>query len=286
MGLKASEYAVDEANAKLLKSWLTAGKWSIEQATLLFLEIDPDRTQGDCFATFSGHRSIQYEYYDDDDPSSRISYWVDDDGEPDYLTSEQRTLLNETRRTYKEIERNLNLHESAEPVEWICLACKKGITIPWLEWAIERKLYIPKQEADKTPPSDFDKVSVTYQPELAIDLQKGVGGTVAVSDSLVGLLKPERRPAAKSAQFTMKKAAIIAQHEHEWPTVVQDIKDAARNGLSAAAKADAREWREADAMEWARTKGKLTSIEKPGKALAGANSIFNSQTSHKQAFED
>ena len=142
MGLMANEFGVDESNAKRLKSWLSAGQWSSEEATLLFLEIDPDRTHGDCFSTFSGPGSIRYEYYDDDDPSSLMSYGVGDDGEPEYLSSEQRTLMNETRRTCKEIARKINLFESAKPHEWIDLAVEKDIVIPWLAWAIKNNLYV------------------------------------------------------------------------------------------------------------------------------------------------
>jgi len=67
----------------------------------------------------------------------------------------------------------------------------------------------------------------------------------------------EPRPAATSPRFTMTKAAMIAQHEHEWHTIKRDMADAKRNGLSAAAKEGARGWREADAMEWARANNRL-----------------------------
>jgi hypothetical protein len=67
----------------------------------------------------------------------------------------------------------------------------------------------------------------------------------------------------------MSKAALIGAHKHEWPTIVRDIADASTNGLSAA-KAGAREWWESQAMEWARTKGKLESTAKPASVLAQA----------------
>ncbi len=145
----SSDYTIDESNAKQLKAWLTAGKWSIQDATLLFLDIDPDRHCGECFATFSGHGSIRYDYYDDDNPSSQISFGVDDDGEVDYLTAEKRNLLNQTRSLWKEIERKLNLYESAVPQEWIDLALKKGVDIPWLAWAKRNNLVVSNEATTK-----------------------------------------------------------------------------------------------------------------------------------------
>ncbi len=137
----ANEYDVDEGNAELLKSWLDAGKWSREQATLLFLDIDPDRAYGECFATFSGHGSIQYDYFDDDDTNSRILTGHDCDGDEVYLTTEQDTLLSKTKILRKKIERKINQVGEAGPQEWIDLALEKDIHIPWLDWAVKNNLY-------------------------------------------------------------------------------------------------------------------------------------------------
>lgn len=76
-------------------------------------------------------------------------------------------------------------------------------------------------------------------------------------------------------KFSMPRGALVAAHEHEWSTIRRDIADASTNGL-AAAKAGAREWHEATAMEWARAKGKLESAAKPASVLAQAlNSMAN-----------
>ncbi len=56
--------------------------------------------------------------------------------------------------------------------------------------------------------------------------------------------------------FSMTKAALIAAHEHEWPTIERDIKDASGNGLSKA-RAGNRDWKEVAALQWARSKNKL-----------------------------
>ena len=81
----------------------------------------------------------------------------------------------------------------------------------------------------------------------------------------VPVIEQDRKKTGPS--FTMTKAAMIEQHKHEWPTIARDIADAKRNGLSGVAKESARGWREAEAMEWARTKGKLKGAET---ALASA----------------
>jgi hypothetical protein len=95
----------------------------------------------------------------------------------------------------------------------------------------------------------------------------------------------EPRATATGPQFTMTKAAMIEQHKHEWLTIEQDFKGAARNGLSAA-KAGAREWREADAMQWARAKGRLTSIDKPAQSLTGAmNNMASLPTSQQHTLK-
>lgn len=74
-------------------------------------------------------------------------------------------------------------------------------------------------------------------------------------------------PKAAAVPFT--KAALIKAHEHEWPTIARDMDDAHANGLSAA-KAGKRGWKEAEALEWARAKGKLQTTSKPAASLAQA----------------
>ena len=59
-------------------------------------------------------------------------------------------------------------------IEW---ALAKRFKPHWLDWAIGRKLYIPKREANKTLLSD---TSLNDQVKLAMDLKAGAGGAVAV----------------------------------------------------------------------------------------------------------
>ena len=76
--------------------------------------------------------------------------------------------------------------------------------------------------------------------------------------------------ASKAVVVPFKKAALIAAHVHEWPSIERDIADANTNGLAAAAKAGARGWKEEAALVWARANGKLISAAKPANSLAQA----------------
>lgn len=74
---------------------------------------------------------------------------------------------------------------------------------------------------------------------------------------------------ASSPKFSMTRAALVAQHRHEWPTIEADIKDASKNGLSAA-RVDARGWDEDLAVDWARSKDKLIQPAVAGARLSSA----------------
>ena len=87
--------------------------------------------------------------------------------------------------------------------------------------------------------------------------------------------------ASNAPVVPFKKAALIAAHMHEWPTIERDISDANTNGLAAAAKAGERGWLEAGALNWARAKGKLISTAKPADSLAQAMHRFGTLPSWK-----
>lgn len=56
----------------------------------------------------------------------------------------------------------------------------------------------------------------------------------------------------------LKKSALVAELEHEWPSIKEDLSEASRNGLNDAAKAEEHGyWFREKAREWARTRGKL-----------------------------
>ena len=68
---------------------------------------------------------------------------------------------------------------------------------------------------------------------------------------------PELSP-DEPAPTIMKKKALIAHLEHEWPSIEADLKDATRNGLKDAAATGVHgEWFVEPARAWAQRKGKL-----------------------------
>ena len=91
--------------------------------------------------------------------------------------------------------------------------------------------------------------------------------------------------ASNSPVVPFKKAALIAEHVHEWPSIERDIADANTNGLAAAAKAGARGWIEDDALVWARANGKLISAAKPANSLAQAMHTLGTLPSRKHTMQ-
>lgn len=87
----------------------------------------------------------------------------------------------------------------------------------------------------------------------------------AAPSPAIGLLSTD---SARSSQMVpFKRAALIAAHLHQWPTIERDLADARENGLAAAAKAGARGWKEPVALEWARANGKLKSDARPADSV-------------------
>ena len=87
--------------------------------------------------------------------------------------------------------------------------------------------------------------------------------TIMASDDVKPASTSTIKAATTGARLATNRAALIAQHKHEWPTIERDIQDAAGNGLAKAAKAGNRDWHESEALEWARSKNKLMRTEKP-----------------------
>ena len=87
-----------------------------------------------------------------------------------------------------------------------------------------------------------------------------------LTEPAVAAKEKEPRTAETRPKFSMTRAALIAAHEHAWPTIKGDIKEASKNGLSAA-MAGKRGWCEDRALAWARAKGKLEAAAKPADPL-------------------
>ena len=81
--------------------------------------------------------------------------------------------------------------------------------------------------------------------------------TIVATDDVKPASTSPVKAATTGARLATNKAALIAQHKHEWPTIEGDLKDASSNGLSKAAKAGKRDWIGEAAVQWARSKNKL-----------------------------
>jgi hypothetical protein len=75
---------------------------------------------------------------------------------------------------------------------------------------------------------------------------------------------------------------MITQFKAMWPTIESDLADASKNGLAAAAKAGTRDWREQEAMEWARAKNKL----QPNKSATKLDDVMRGISSRVIKFGD
>lgn len=96
-----------------------------------------------------------------------------------------------------------------------------------------------------------------------------------------GATQPQREQAEPDAaeRRALKKAALIAELVHEWPTIEADISEAARNGLDAARVKDRAGWYYVDAArQWAEPRGKL---KKPHNALSGSSVFTASARVHR-----
>lgn len=61
----------------------------------------------------------------------------------------------------------------------------------------------------------------------------------------------------------LKRAALIKQHEPEWPTIESDLREASRNGLSVAQVASRTGyWNPEAALRWGKEHGKLITHKK------------------------
>lgn len=106
-------------------------------------------------------------------------------------------------------------------------------------------------------------------------------GSEGTSDAPVG----EQRPAVTGPKFSMNKAALVAAHKHEWPTIEGDIKHASSNGLADAKALKGRDWNEEVAMLWAASKGKLKTAQKSSDPLFQATHNMGSLPSRKHTLK-
>lgn len=203
MSTEASKYAVHGANENRLKAWLKAGQWTREEAVLLLLGIDPASVTAECFMTFNGEDEIQYEFLSHS-PKERAAIDYDENGEPLYLSYGHEALFDRTMAKGFGLDLQLNSVDKAEPIKWIELAREEGIAIPWLDWAIEKGLYIQKVEpdAESTAPVVGGSEDALIQWQLMATAEK----LIAAFGSFSGMNKAwfnalKYKPQLKAARY-------------------------------------------------------------------------------------
>lgn len=132
---------------------------------------------------------------------------------------------------------------------------------------------LPPSMALAPQPASSDWESFIYQSGYELT-EEDANEAAAIVDAM---RNPEDDFQLSTETISTRKGLLEA-HGHEWPTLERDLRDAAVNGLAKAAKAGARGWLNSKALDWARSKGKLTSTKKtPPQQPA---SVFNVLT-HK-----
>ena len=117
------------------------------------------------------------------------------------LLTRMNSDLDELRSIWAGCKRDSEA-EDHSPTFFIEWASSKGFRPDWLDWAIERKLYIPKQEADQTSLSDFDKTSIACPPNAAKDASKGAAPATETKEQ-----RQDRRLAScEAARLVMPKS--------------------------------------------------------------------------------
>lgn len=150
--------------------------------------------------------------------------------------------------TIYDFEGQMRLHKESENLERVQL--EKRVEFARLD--AQAEYYESKRATDNA------LARVTEKSRVA---QSAPADTAA---PLAAPVAPES--AGNTPKF--KRAALIAAHIHEWPTIARDIADAKENGLAATAKAGERGWIESAAMGWAKANGKLEHTAKPASSLA------------------
>lgn len=122
----------------------------------------------------------------------------------------------------------------------------------------------------ESPASIFDKQTFSrnqisswldryprYKSAYSFARDKPAVETAVETTDRVKPIKNSPSPLSLEARLPLTRSAMITQFKAMWPTIESDLADASKNGLAAAAKAGTRDWREQEAMEWARAKNKL-----------------------------
>lgn len=138
----------DNGNENRVCFWLRLDAWQLREAAMVLVDIDPDgskehrKKQGfESVKTFGGGR-----YPSIDSFGFPISLGQDDMAN-DYFEGQDELAV--YQKKYDDMCRilyNLDDIEYDKPSYWIERAISKKVNIPWLEFAIRKGFYVPKQD--------------------------------------------------------------------------------------------------------------------------------------------
>jgi hypothetical protein len=111
-------------------------------------------------------------------------------------------------------------------------------------------------------------VELEVEADLSPDMSRAHG---AAPKDLPAATPPANAPPATTAasERVVKRKALVAELQHEWPDIEHHLREASRNGLSAVANRSKGWWAVDAARQWARDMGVLRpSIVSPLPSLA------------------
>ena len=109
-----------------------------------------------------------------------------------------------------------------------------------------------RQQAIKAHRANLDKATPSNNSAPAI---KEDHDQVAPAQFVV--LAPQQQATPAPERRILKRAALIEQHERDWPTIRADLNEASRNGLRAAASLGGGMWSVDAARAWAEPRRKI-----------------------------
>lgn len=142
MGLVVSAYDGNEdGNENRLLFWLRLDQWSLHQAALIIADVNPDMANFDKHFNFVHLLTFKGEEFPDcDSYGLPIVESEDDFGRLWYVGSNKLKWFSQRYNDLHRIFSNSNSEEFMTPSHWINKAISKQIIIPWLDFAIRRKI--------------------------------------------------------------------------------------------------------------------------------------------------
>lgn len=150
--IEHATYEDDEnGNKNRIFHWLSLDNWNLTEATLIVLDIDPERKVINKRNKFEYVMTFKGQAYPSLDSLDNAKTFMDESG---ILFIEGEAELLEYQRKYDDLRRTLLKPgmEDAKPSDWITRALNKHVDIPWIQLAIENGFFKPKRHYQNIKP--------------------------------------------------------------------------------------------------------------------------------------